>query len=131
MSQPVKLSDGLVMEARAAGESMERSIAGQVEFWARLGKALEPVLTGQQMRVLGRPASVEAVVERLDSVDSPEGRQRVKDYLASEPYPHYFAHPEKKGLLIREDEGGQRTVGRFIDREFVVAEELPGTSAAA
>jgi len=37
MSQPVKLSDALVLETRLAGEIVERSIAGQVEFWARLG----------------------------------------------------------------------------------------------
>ena len=38
MSQPVKLSDSLVLDARLAGEAVERSIAGQVEFWARLGR---------------------------------------------------------------------------------------------
>ena len=38
MSQPVKLSDALVLDARLAGEAVERSIAGQVEFWARLGR---------------------------------------------------------------------------------------------
>jgi hypothetical protein len=123
MSQPVKLSDALVMEARIEGEAMERSIAGQVEFWARIGKSVEGLLTGQQMRVIGREASSEAVLKRLDTVDSVEGRQRVKDYLASQPYPHYFAHSDKKGLLIREEEDGQRTVGRFINREFVAVEE--------
>jgi hypothetical protein len=38
MSQPVKLSDALVLDARLAGEVQERSIAGQVEFWAKLGR---------------------------------------------------------------------------------------------
>lgn len=36
MSQPVKLSDGLVLDARITGEIAERSIAGQIEFWARV-----------------------------------------------------------------------------------------------
>ena len=101
MGQPVKLSDKLIVEARIAGEAMDRSIAGQVEFWARLGKAVEGLLTGQQMMVLGREPSSQAIVERLDTVDTPEGRKRVKDFLASEPFPHYFAHPGKKGLLGR------------------------------
>jgi len=52
-------------------------------------------------------------------VDTQEGRQRVKDYLTSQPYPHYFAHPEQRGLLIREEEDGRKVVGRFINREFV------------
>ena len=43
LSQPVKLSDALVLDARLAGEAVERSIAGQVEFWAAiraLGRAI-------------------------------------------------------------------------------------------
>jgi hypothetical protein len=36
MSQPVKLSDDLVLDARLVGELLERSIAGQIEFWAQL-----------------------------------------------------------------------------------------------
>jgi hypothetical protein len=119
MGQPVKLSDELIVKARVAGEAMERSIAGQVEFWARLGKSVEGLLTGQQMMVLGRETKNASIIERLDTVDTPEGRKRVKDYLASEPFPHYFAHPEKKGLLIREEQDGRRTTGRFVNREFV------------
>ena len=44
MSQAVKLSDALVLDARVAGEVVERSIAGQVEFWARLGRSVEVLL---------------------------------------------------------------------------------------
>jgi hypothetical protein len=40
MSQPVKLSDSLVLDARITGEVVERSIAGQVEYWAKLGRAV-------------------------------------------------------------------------------------------
>jgi hypothetical protein len=122
MGQPVKLSDGLIVEARTAGELAERSIAGQVEFWARLGRGMEMLLTGQQMRALGQVGDSEAALERLDAVDTPEGRQRVKDYLASQPYPHYFAHPERRGLLIREEEDGRKVAGRFVNREFVAVE---------
>jgi hypothetical protein len=32
MSQPVKLSDQLVLDARLTGDVAERSIAGQIEF---------------------------------------------------------------------------------------------------
>jgi len=121
MGQPVKLSDALIVEARTAGEFAERSIAGQVEFWARLGRAMEMLLTGQQMRALGQVGDSESALKRLDTVDTPEGRQRVKDYLASQPFPHYYAHPEMRGMLIREKEDGRMDVGRFINREFVVA----------
>ncbi len=130
MGQPVKLSDELILDARVASEAMERSIAGQVEFWARLGKSMESLLTGQQMMVLGREAKSQSIVERLDTVDTPAGRQRVKDYLASEPYPHYFAHPEKRGFLIREEEDGRRTTGKFVNREFVAIKSSKKVVAA-
>ena len=121
MGQPVKLSDALIVDARTAGEFSERSIAGQVEFWARLGRGMEMLLTGQQVRALGQVGDSASALERLDAVDTPEGRQRVKDYLASQPYPNYYAHPEMRGMLIREEEDGQRVVGRFVNREFIVA----------
>ena len=54
MSQPVKLSDQLVLDARLAGKATERSIAGQVEFWAKLGRAIEPLLHGDRAIALCR-----------------------------------------------------------------------------
>ena len=44
MSQPVKLSDELVLDARLTSKAAERSIAGQIEFWAQLGRAIEPLV---------------------------------------------------------------------------------------
>jgi len=118
MSQPVKLSNALVLDARLAGEALQRSIAGQVEFWARLGKAIEPLLRGPQVMTLCRSGAARPLSECLKSVDSPEGRRRVTDYLQSQPWPHYEPHPDRPGLLVRVEQNGQRTVGRFINRQF-------------
>jgi hypothetical protein len=35
MSQPVKISDELIGDARRIAAIAERSIAGQIEFWAQ------------------------------------------------------------------------------------------------
>ena len=56
----------------------------------------------------------------LASVDSPEGRKRVADYLESRPFPHYEPDAARPGLLIRIDSDGTRAVGRFVDRRFHV-----------
>src|SRR6516162_547240 len=101
MSQPVKLSDELVLDARLTAEIAQRSIAGQIEFWAQLGRAIEPLLEGARALALCRAGSVRPLSECLASVDSDEGRQRVRAYLASQPYPHYEAAPGGGGLLIR------------------------------
>jgi hypothetical protein len=118
MSQPVKLSDALVLDARLAGDVMERSIAGQVEFWARLGRSIETLLDGERVLQLSRNAAVRPLSACLTSVDSDEGRVRTAAWLRSQPFPHYEAHPDKPGLLIRVAEDGTRTVGRFVKREF-------------
>lgn len=118
MSQPVKLSDELLFEARLIGEVAERSIAGQIEFWARLGRAVEPLLEGSQAHALQRSGAVAALSDCFASVDSVEGRQRLAEYLASIPFPHYEAIADKRGLLLRIEADGTRTIGRFVGREF-------------
>jgi len=118
MSQPVKLSDALVLDARLAGKAVERSIAGQVEFWARIGRGIEPLLQGAQVLALCRNAATRPLSACLKSVDSPAGRRRVTEFLQSQPYPHYEPHPNQAGVLVRIEAKGKRTVGRFINRQF-------------
>lgn len=119
MSMPVKLSDTLVLDARLVGQAMDRSIAGQVEFWARLGRAIEPAINGNQALLLSRRGTAQPLAELLREVEKPAGRRRLTKHLATLPFPHYQPHPEKAGLLVRIDEDGKRTVGRFVNRAFV------------
>ena len=117
----MKLSDALVLDARLAGEVLERSIAGQVEFWARLGRAVESLLQGGQALALCRSAAARPLSACLDAVDSPAGRRRVAEYLQSQPYPHYEPAPGAPGLLVRIEADGKRKVGRFVNRQFRAA----------
>jgi hypothetical protein len=119
MSQPVKLSDALVLDARIAGEAQERSIAGQVEFWAKLGRSMEFILEGRQILTLCRTVGATPLAELVEGVDSPKGRRMLKTFLESEPYPHFEAHPTQPGVLIRIEESGERIAGRFVNRTFV------------
>jgi hypothetical protein len=123
MSQPVKLSDSLVLDARITAGVAQRSIAGQIEFWAALGKAVEPLLRGREAHALRKSDTARLLSESLGSVESPEGRGRVADYLSSRPFPHYEAAPDRPELLIQIEENGTRTRGRFINRRFVPTDE--------
>lgn len=118
MSQPVKLSDALVLDARLAGEALQRSIAGQVEFWAGLGRAIEPLLQGAEAIALAKSALARPLSSCMAEVDSEQGRRRVVEHLQTRPYPHYEPAPDEPGLLVRIDADGKRTMGRFVKRQF-------------
>lgn len=118
MSQPVKLSDALVLDARLTGHVAERSIAGQIEYWANLGRAIEPLLQGHQALALCKKAATIPLSECLESVDTPKGRKRLQKYLQTLPYPHYEPISGHPGFLVRIDESGKRITGRFVNRRF-------------
>ena len=119
MSQPVKLSDGLVMEARVAGKVMERSIAGQVEFWASLGKRAESILRGKDVKALRNTESARLVEEGLASVGKAAGKKRMEEFLSSRPLPHFLPHPTLEDAVIRVNGDGSRSEGRLQGRVFV------------
>ncbi len=119
MSQPVKLSDALVLDARIAAEVQQRSIAGQVEFWAKLGQSTEQLLDGRRIHKLRAQGGIESLAKAIDEVEKPAGRLRLKAYLNSLPFPHFEQHPQRPDLLIRIEESGQRIVGRFVNKQFV------------
>jgi hypothetical protein len=61
----------------------------------------------------------ESLSDVIASVDTPEGRKRVADYLAKQSFPHFEAAPDAPRLLVQIDADGTRTVGRFVGRQFV------------
>jgi hypothetical protein len=124
MSQPVKVSDALVLDARLMGEATQRSIAGQIEFWARLGRSIETLLRGDQMLALSKAGKAKPLSACLGSIDSPGGRKRLAEHLGSLPYPHFEPAPNAPGLLVRIDADGKRTTGRFVNRKFQPARSV-------
>jgi len=122
MSQPVKLSDELVLEARTVGADLERSIAAQVEFWAGLGRSIEPLLRGDRALALKRAGAARSLTEMVSSVDSDEGQERLRSYLNARPFPHFEACSGQPGMLVKIDEDGTRTRGRFVNSVFVSAD---------
>ena len=108
----------MILDARLAGEVFDRSIAGQVEFWASLGKSVDSLLNADQIVRLKRLGAERKLSEILTTVDTAEGRDRLNRHLQQLPFPHYEPHPKRRDLLIRVMEDGTRTVGRFVNREF-------------
>jgi hypothetical protein len=120
MGQPVKLSDALILDARLVGKTAERSIAGQIEFWARVGKAMEPLLRGDRALRLKEKGDAIPLSKLLATVGTKAGRERLEAHLAARPFPHFEPAPGRPGLLVRTEADGTRRVGRFVNREFKV-----------
>ncbi|MCM2374423.1 ParD-like family protein [Aporhodopirellula aestuarii] len=122
MGQPVKLSNELVDDARAVVPFTQRSIAEQIEFWAGLGKSIEPLLRGDRSMLLRRTGSERPLSRAIAEVDTAKGRRRVEAYLKKRPFPHYkpvLGNPE---LLRRIEADGSEVIGRFVGRDFVEVE---------
>ncbi len=121
MSQPVKLSDKLILDARITSANAKRSIAGQIEFWAGLGRAVEGLLRGNVVLNLQTIGAARPLSAAIATAGTPDGNKRVADFLQTQPFPHYEPDPNNAGFLVRIEDDGTRTRGRFVQRRFVPA----------
>lgn len=64
----------------------------------------------------GRLPQVESLSKLIASIDTDTGRARVHAFLKSQPFPHYES--AGNGSVVRIDENGTRTVGKFLNRKF-------------
>ena len=90
----------------------------RIEYWARVGKAVEPLLRGDEALRLKQRGEAVPLSELLQSVDSKAGHDRVSAHLRTRPFPHFEPAPGRPGLLVKIDEDGKRTLGRFVNRQF-------------
>ncbi len=64
---PIKLSGDLVQDARSSAKLFHRSLTGQIEHWATLGRAIESQLSGdaltQLLQQIGGTMKIGSVAE--------------------------------------------------------------------
>ena len=119
MSQPVKISDELIGDARRIAEIAERSIAGQIEFWAQLGRAIEPLLEGSRALALRQAGSAVPLSECLASIDSrPKGAGGSRNTLIRDHFPITILSPTRPACWLEWTPMGRAPLGRFVGREF-------------
>lgn len=127
-SSPLRLDAKLVREAKATARIYKRSVPRQIEYWAELGRAVESMLTPEQL-IAVRQGVVRIAIESADSrpVSADEvfadiDNRRARGELASRVaeagvrYQRSESHP---GRLERIGDDGTRTVGGFEDGRFV------------
>jgi hypothetical protein len=123
MGQPIKISDDLALAAREEADVCERSIASQVEHWARIGRAVEQVLGHGQLVALKRRAALPEFTDAMREATSEAGQRKALRHLAKLGGPRFGVDPDHPGFLIRIEADGTRTRGRFVNRQFVAAEK--------
>lgn len=77
MAKSIRVSDGIYELAASAGEAVNRSLAEQIEYWARLGAALDAagITMAQALQLLGGDAALkERVIAHVGQ--SRSARQR-------------------------------------------------------
>lgn len=126
MGMPVKLSDELVESARKEAADTDRSITGQIEHWAKIGRSVETVLRHKDVRALkrsplnvtltsGARRAIQAALKKV--VAKTDRRSLARSLRAGRTV--YQADPSGSGLTERIEPDGRRTTGRFVNRSFV------------
>jgi hypothetical protein len=128
MGMPVKLSDELVESAREEAANTDRSITGQIEHWAKIGRSVETVLKHQEVQALKRSprsarltsAARHAIEAALAGVVADSDRRSLARGLQM-GRTVYQSDPAGSGLTERIEPDGTRTLGRLMNRRFVPA----------
>jgi hypothetical protein len=128
----IKVSAEFAESVRAAADSADRSLTGQIEHWAKLGRAAETVLPAPAAAALKQsagnlaaiedPALREQILTALEALRSGDHFPATRKHLASLGQPLYEADPADSQGIVQVGADGRRTRGRLVNRRFVPAE---------
>ena len=134
----VKFSDAdVIRDVRHESTVSDRSMAGQIEHWMKIGRAVEAILGATEVNILkeslkeliGRRDSVETVKARitlvLDRMMFSKDRESVKARIKSHGGPVFEVDPTHAGRVVRIMPDGTRSTGRVKDGVFMPAAEKP------
>jgi len=82
----------------------------------------ETVLEGLAEKLRGHSDS-EAFELSIANIGTQTGKAKLDEYLHQLPFPHYEANPADATTVVQILEDGTRTIGTFVDRKFVAADQ--------
>lgn len=123
---PLRIDSDLVNEARESAALMDRTATAQIEFWAKLGRVMEGVLTHDAIVTVKQASRVKNLDELLAIVTTPDGKKRALAVIRRHKGPTYSAGPGEPGVVIESMPDGARRRGRFVNRRFTA---LPAVKA--
>lgn len=130
-SNPLRLDAALVRQAKATARLQKRTLPRQIEYWAELGRAIESMLSQEQLLAV-REGLAKLVVDHISSapVSSDEVFADVEQFRNDESSPaqvtrakvRYQRSESHPGFLEQIATDGTRKVGEFKDGLFVPVE---------
>lgn len=131
MASPMRIDDNLCQLAAEWGKLEKRSVPKQIEYWAEIGRRVEPFLSQEdRMALLQGYLQIKTVPVESASVNPEEVFQALEinrsagllaQKVTAAEY-RYGASDTSPGLLERIHRDGTREPGRFLNGRFVPAE---------
>jgi hypothetical protein len=115
---PLRIDTDLVNIARESAALMDRTPTAQIEFWAKLGRVMEGVLTHDAIVTVKEASRVKKLDELLNMVSTPEGKTRALAEIRRHKGPTYSVEPGAPGVIIESLPDGSKRRGRFVNRRF-------------
>jgi len=130
MGSPVKVADELANAARETAELANRSMAKQIEHWARLGRAVEQLVKTSDVMAFkahladpsdaDKVADARAALERLvKALVERTDRDAARTLISETGKPVYEAVPGRPDRVAQVWPDGRKIAGRFVGSEFV------------
>ena len=122
---PVKLSGALIQSARSSADLDDRSVAAQVEHWARLGQKMERILPLDLVQQVKNTETLSAGDgERLlTAITAFFGNPKKVDLIAATIFqndlPAYEGDPDDIDGIVQVWPNGKRLRGSMVNRQFV------------
>jgi hypothetical protein len=127
----VKLSDeNVVRDIKHEAAIADRSVAGQIEHWVKIGQAVEALLGAaevkalkENLRTIVRQAGAEEVQAKIlasfNQLMTFPNRESVRARILAHGGPVFQADPSRPGRVVRIMPDGTRTTGRIQEGSFV------------
>ncbi|HPO01154.1 MAG TPA: hypothetical protein PK879_10620 [Opitutaceae bacterium] len=129
-SIPLRIESALVHRARTAAVLADRTPTAQIEHWAKLGIALEPVLSGRTVSRVKQAARIKDLDQIVAISQTAAGQERVRALIQKQGGPVYEADPEDPALVVERRPDGTVRRGRFENRQFKPVGRKAGKSGA-
>ena len=118
-SVPLRIDSELVNHARSAGALFDRPPTAQIEHWAKLGRVLDSILSGESIAKVKQRGNITDLDQVVALSQTEKGRKKALAMIAKHAGPVYEADPTSPDLIVERRADGSVRRGRFANRQFV------------